>query len=524
MRLFLGKTPKNQFFVAPSSARERQMIDILPPAKSRVTMAPPMPPKVKRRGMRVAALLLIVTTFVFGAGQMIARASFIALYPNECAGEWRNLTNAAGTTDMTEATDASLFAEDNSAVLDANAKGDIMCDHFAVPDPQGKILRAKLHLAWTFKDGVVAPTADPITPAPTETDPVVPTDVSPSDPSSTETPAPTIDVPADPASDTAPVPTPIEESAPQAWLRNIIPYAHAAGPDITASLVFNGIKDFLTIEYSIAGGPWQSIDNAGLEIPVRSWSDINAMKVRIHRLPTDIANAPTVYLGGMWLEAKYVEGDGSGVELGWSSDQAQPDPEPMTLTETAVDLMSEIPGAIQDLVTDDTPTVAIDSEGDASASGNNQASAAEEYLPPDVPPHPDFTFSLGKTLPVELPKTVSPLTALVSGAIDTSKTSSDVSVHAEMLGQGLTLEGSCSKQYFVVLVFADPDDYRTDPSRAVFNRALPCQDGRYSYTMHSDDLPGSLSDATYYLMAGEQDDETEWTLTPFVYPFALGRR
>lgn len=73
----------------------------------------------------------------------------------------------------------------------------------------------------------------------------------------------------------------------------------------------------------------------------------------------------------------------------------------------------------------------------------------------------------------------------------------------------ISLSGSCTSTYFVVLLFKNETDYIDKPSSAIINKAFNCVNGNFSYTI--DELPKSLKNGTYYLLIGQQGDIGTWT-------------
>lgn len=107
---------------------------------------------------------------------------------------------------------------------------------------------------------------------------------------------------------------------------------------------------------------------------------------------------------------------------------------------------------------------------------------------------PSYVFALsGKTLPTKMKAgdTVESVTATIDNA------------------EGiLTVAGTCSDVYYVVLLYKNATDYETDPRSYIINRAYPCVDGAYSYDV--DRIPVSVQNGTYYLLIGEQGERGAW--------------
>ncbi|MBX4206359.1 hypothetical protein KW784_01045 [Candidatus Parcubacteria bacterium] len=80
----------------------------------------------------------------------------------------------------------------------------------------------------------------------------------------------------------------------------------------------------------------------------------------------------------------------------------------------------------------------------------------------------------------------------------------------------LTVAGECDTPYYVILIYQNQEDYNANPSSYIFNRAFPCENGRYSYDVK--ELPFSLESGIFYLMVAGQGDKGPWkpitALTP----------
>ena len=61
----------------------------------------------------------------------------------------------------------------------------------------------------------------------------------------------------------------------------------------------------------------------------------------------------------------------------------------------------------------------------------------------------------------------------------------------------------------MVLIFKNQTDYEADPRSFIMNRAYPCENGTYSYSI--DRLPPTLTNGTYYLMIADQGERGPWT-------------
>lgn len=85
----------------------------------------------------------------------------------------------------------------------------------------------------------------------------------------------------------------------------------------------------------------------------------------------------------------------------------------------------------------------------------------------------------------------------------------------------LQLSGSCSDAYYVILLFRGAEDYITERSSFLVNRAYPCEAGRYSYTIsNASNLPTNL-DGEYHLLIGEQGETGPWRAVSEAIPVQI---
>jgi hypothetical protein len=82
-----------------------------------------------------------------------------------------------------------------------------------------------------------------------------------------------------------------------------------------------------------------------------------------------------------------------------------------------------------------------------------------------------------------------------------------------------TVAGSCDTKYFVVLLYKNADDYNVNPSSYVFNRAYLCENGSYKYSVN--EIPGSFSGGTYYILIAGQGDTGSWRPITSITPITV---
>ena len=85
----------------------------------------------------------------------------------------------------------------------------------------------------------------------------------------------------------------------------------------------------------------------------------------------------------------------------------------------------------------------------------------------------------------------------------------------------LDISGTCTDRYFVVLVYANADDYSNNPGSYIFNKAFDCVGGRYSYSLK--DFPSTLVDGTYYILIGGENEKDPWYPVSALMPVQIKR-
>jgi len=83
----------------------------------------------------------------------------------------------------------------------------------------------------------------------------------------------------------------------------------------------------------------------------------------------------------------------------------------------------------------------------------------------------------------------------------------------------IVLSGACSKNYFVILVFAQPNDYVNNPGRFIYNKAFSCQNGGYSHEIN--DLSKDFPEGAYYFMVAEQGLSGPWQPITAIQPIRI---
>ncbi len=153
-----------------------------------------------------------------------------------------------------------------------------------------------------------------------------------------------------------------------------------------------------------------------------------------------------------------------------------------------------------------------------------------ESLPIEAAPEPVRMDEVQKDI-VEMKVDVDPtyvielsgqtIPAKKKGIIGTTDLTASAATSVDSETGVLTVSGACSSAYFVVLIFKNQTDYEVDPRSFIVNRAYPCENGSYSYSI--DRLPPTLANGMYYLMIGEQGERGAWTPATGLTEIAINR-
>lgn len=530
----------------------RKFFDIEQPGRRAASTPPPVPDflrpkdgdapktlKLKRR-LRFGFyffVLLLGTGFV----ALIARASFVKYFPAECSGNWQNAE--AIQVPIPENGFNEVITDKNSAILNGPAGSEIICSKFSAGEKPGKMLEAKLNLIWAFRNKntevlplpAVAESATTTTTSTPESIPAVISDSTStasssavSAPAVLEEPKPVEDVkpvvveptpavpppvekPAEPApAPTAPAVTPVDTPpAPTSFFRNFISTANAQtsdAPVVTASLAFNGLEHFLDIQYSLDDGAnWKSIDNADLILPLAGFEDISNVKIKVISL-REGEDIPNVYLRAMYLEAKYIpevqdtaitEATSTENNASTTVEQVVEDTSSTSILDSLTDAASNAVQAIADVLTGDNQSEAPQIAAKSAAPGE------AAYVPPKPP---EFLFARG----AEAPKSgqASILDAFGLGGNNSQKPAEPQKFKVAFSGdnKSILIDGVCSAKYYSIMLFTNKEDFEKDPAKAVINRAVLCENGKYSFSLDSKNLPLSMTDGNYYLILGDQGE------------------
>ena len=86
----------------------------------------------------------------------------------------------------------------------------------------------------------------------------------------------------------------------------------------------------------------------------------------------------------------------------------------------------------------------------------------------------------------------------------------------------VTLAGSCSLKFFVILLYRNASDYTESPSSYIINRAYPCIGGQFIYSISQ--LPHNLPSGGYYVMVGQEGGTGSWTPITGLTPITITKQ
>ncbi len=264
---------------------------------------------------------------------------------------------------------------------------------------------------------------------------------------------------------------------------------------------------FLEASYSLDGQNWQTLGEVSRDnwqdltfnIPVSSWTDIDNIQIQLNPLPT--VDMPTVQLDGMWLQVDY---DQSIVDTLKSGANAALD--------AAANLTDAVSGVISNVA--DAVTNALNGQPEIATGTQDQA--IQPTL--SVPPAHRYSFTLDSIQNI----LSGPMPWASERNIQTDRITNDALPAVTLVGQNvIQIEGTCMNAYYTILVFTHPNDYITDPSSAIFNKAFRCENGEFSRTISDNDLPSELKSAAYYLIVGDQGTRGSWQPRPGMFQISF---
>ncbi|MFA6365163.1 MAG: hypothetical protein WCW78_02055 [Candidatus Paceibacterota bacterium] len=500
--------------------------------------------------------------------EFVAKAASLNAIPKYCLGGWESPMNAAGQPDVS--TDrGSEFTSENSAIL-SQKSAQLFCGIFESDDRSSSPTRAILHFSWRmdfvahedadaklWQENIASstefvyessPTSTPTSSQSTvnkvsdidtsstaitsmdsgvemasssssSTSPILINEVPVSQSQiteSTSTPAVSNDVPAPAAASTTPSeisPSVATTSATRSWYETMaLMFTHKA---FAEDVIPHAQPDFLEVMYAVDGKNWKSIGKVNesnwrdttIDVPVTSWEEIDRLQIEL--VPLFSVDSPTIFVDGMWIQIQHENSLLGAIKGGASA--------VVDFTQSTSEVVNNAIDSAISAVTDVVANIA-----------SPQASLKDTQVIVQTAPQqeeqkkPKFNFGIGGDIP--LATRIMPWVRSNEQKEDKGNNVQRIpTLTSDPIHNAFTISGSCSKPYFVILVFANQSDYLNDPSRAVINRAGLCVNSSFSYQLRSEDFPQNLPDGIYYAVAGEEGVSESWQPHSAIYPITISR-
>lgn len=454
-----------------------------------------------RNRLLTTLVILVVSIFLlrilFIASE--AQAESVIFHPNFCLGGWEKPQSASGEPQLGEGSESSEYNVDNSAYLESGVAAQIFCGYFPVENREKPPRSVKVSFNWMMKGNIPNPISPITTPTPTVNnnegkieevvenleENIEPEPEATSSVEVIEESAP-IEEPAQPAEE--PIQTEPQTQTESSLLNLFLTQRALAQTIDTGS--------FIDVSYSIDGIRWISVgkvnstnwQNYAVDIPVNSWNDLDKIQVMLNIIPT-VDSKPDIYLESMNLEVNYDE----------------------TLIEMAKDGLEQtasVATAVTNAVTQTIITII------------SPATIVQAPLPePVVVKEKNLLFNISKesiATKTNIPWYTNEFREDVS-KFGPFYNSPDVEVSDE--GKSLTVSGSCSEKYFVILLWKSKTDYIERPGSFAWNFADECQNGNFSYDLKS--ISKDIPDGTYYLMFAVENEDDPWVPNSALLPIEV---
>jgi hypothetical protein len=457
----------------------------------------------------IPGLIGVLVLAGFFGRLFVSRANIAQFYPTSCLGGWQNPQNASGKPDLEIGAREDEFNAENSAFL-GDVISQIFCGGFEGETPaDADLRRAVLKFSWRVglkngaaPAGAVEPNpADQTVPAATEEN----GGASPSD-SSAESPPAESPVP---PGEAQPEETPPEntDSSRRGLILKV--FAQELPPEVPENVPESALEEspasgpaasFLEVVYTTDGTNWRTLGevdldnwrNLELEIPDFQWEHLPSFQVGLKSI-SPASYYPAVYLDGMWLEIDYEENP---------------------RTEEAVPPEESQQDAVQgDLLTEEAVSSEENRQPEKIIDGIKDSLKA--VLAQPGPPEKKWLFAeSGPAVPSDRYLGWQPDFEKMKKANFKINAAAIRPEGAE--DDKIVFEGVCGREYFVILGYLNPEDYKNNPAASVYNKAFPCEGGRYRYELS--DFPEYLREGTYYFLVAEQGRTGFWHPISAVHP------
>lgn len=441
----------------------------------------------------MAVVFLIV---VFTASHVsFVNADIAYYYSPLCLGGWKNPKNIQGQPQVPFGSDDSLYDDNNSSVLE-NVSGQVYCGNFVSDQSPDSLNTLTLRISMAVKepqqitpgdfnsgstlDSSVDATGNFIIAAPVDSQTASGSDEN--TPTPTPTPEPT----------DAPAPTDSPASSSSGF--NFFPAARADD-----SLAYSdNLDNILQVQYTSDGSTWNTLgyisnsnwQDASFQLPTMTGQDIANLQISVLSLPTMPQNTK-IYIDSMWLEGQYDSG----------------------LTQFAKNVGQEILDALTlKPITDiqsPNPTPEVSSSDTPSPT------------PTPIPKIKKIIYEFSAQGVASAPDQV--LSWYPSSFVDKLKTlGSGGNAQVSADGEKLKVSGSCTGDYYSVMIFPNRDDYTNAPGSAVYNAAFPCQGVLIDKTIS--EFPSLVNSGDYYVLIGQQSGRDPWRPISQIYPIHLEQK
>ncbi len=422
----------------------------------------------------------IVLTPFFVLGKHFVEASGNTYHPTVCLGGWEGVQQASGEPDAASTSD---FSHQTAAYLAPDTSAQIFCGYFPVEEKKNMPVSAHVSFSWLFVEPEQAPTGGEATPDSQNTDQPADTTTpeTPSEPAPAEQATPVEEAPApEPVPEVAPAPEPAPEPAPapaEESVSSVSSVAHALLAHFAqVAHAQESTEDLLEVTYSFDGVDWYSAGkvNRGnwqdfsTSIPANSWAELSQLQIKISAIPS-LGARPPIYLDAMQLVIE--------------SDQ--------TLGEIAEQTVAAVGAVFDQLTPEPTPEPLLEPEPVLPAPALPVKAATKKVL---SFAEDGAAIQVGARLPV--PK-----------------------VTVGESGLSMSVRGTCTKPYFVVLTYRSVEEFTKKPRSFVSNYAGNCVSGTFSYDMSQ--MPVDTKPGTYYLVVGEQGEEGSWVPASALLPILI---
>jgi hypothetical protein len=478
----------------------------------------------------ILVALILATSFKVLFRSTRAAAANAYSYPNFCLGGWERpqLASGAPASDIDAPIDS--FTEVNSAFLESSVAAQIFCGYFSVEERERLPSSVSVQFNWRMK---FAKDQEP--PPPKELEPKDIKETKPTETTEQEIKEQTVEQSeteaanvVESAESNSSEESAEEEATEQPAESSEPPLENEPTPESSEPEIIQGFRDFfitkafaqessqggsafLEVSYSLDGVRWVSIGKVTasnwrdfkVQLPINSWDDLKRVQMMVNTIPTVDAK-PDIYLENIALTIGY---DRTLVEA----------------TKDSLASAGELADSLASLIGEGIAGVAAVFTEEPEEVLQPEQIYASETPKPAAPPPPvkerQLTFVVGDG-PIDAERVLPWHDAAFKKELtDENVTPRAVDLKLSTNNKSLTISGSCSRDYFVVLLFRKKDDYLNRPGLFAANIAEPCKNGSYKYNLR--DLPTDTAAGDYYLLVAEQSEQSAWAPISDLVPVTI---